>query len=95
MNILKRLQLFSRKIKNNIVLYSSLLKDVRTPLIAKLLLWLAVGYLLLPFDIIPDFIPILGQIDDLIIVPLLIYSALKFIPPELLFEYKSLYNTKS
>ncbi len=92
MNILKRLQYFSKMVKNNIVLYSSLLKDTRTPLIAKLLLWLAVGYLLLPFDIIPDFIPILGQIDDLIIVPLLIYSSLKFIPPELLWEYKNLYK---
>jgi uncharacterized membrane protein YkvA (DUF1232 family) len=54
----------------------------QTPLFGKILLGLAVGYLLLPFDLIPDFIPVIGQLDDLIIVPGLIYLALKIIPEE-------------
>lgn len=53
---------------------------------AKVLLWLAVGYILLPFDLIPDFMPVIGQLDDLVIVPALIYLALKIIPAELVHE---------
>jgi len=64
------------------------MKDHRTPLMPKILLALAIGYILLPFDIIPDFIPVLGQLDDIIIVSLLIYIALKLIPKELIEEYK-------
>lgn len=57
----------------------------QTPLFAKILLGLAIGYLLLPFDLIPDFIPVIGQLDDLVIVPGLVYLALKLIPEELVF----------
>jgi len=84
----KKVKSFSRIIKKQISLYKKLLKDHRTPLISKILLALAIGYLLLPFDFIPDFIPIFGQIDDIIIVPLLIYIALRLIPKELIEEYK-------
>ena len=57
-----------------------LLNDERTPKTSKWMLGLAVAYLVTPFDIIPDFIPILGQLDDLIIVPTLIFLAFKLIP---------------
>jgi uncharacterized membrane protein YkvA (DUF1232 family) len=58
----------------------------QTPLFAKILLGLAVAYLLLPFDLIPDFIPVLGQLDDVLIVPGLIYLALKMIPDHVVAE---------
>jgi uncharacterized membrane protein YkvA (DUF1232 family) len=56
------------------------LRHPQTPLLAKFLLGLAVAYLLLPFDLIPDFIPVIGQLDDVLIVPGLIYLALKMTP---------------
>lgn len=61
-------------------MYRLVLKHPQTPWLAKFFLGMAVGYLLLPFDLIPDFIPIFGQLDDVIIIPILLYIALLFIP---------------
>jgi len=61
-------------------------KDV--PLFAKILILITVGYALSPIDLIPDFIPVLGYLDDLIILPFLIYLSIKFIPKEILVECK-------
>jgi uncharacterized membrane protein YkvA (DUF1232 family) len=77
------------RFKRELNVYRSVLKHPRTPLPAKLLLGMAIGYLLLPFDLIPDFIPILGQIDDLIIVPLLVVLALALVPRGLVAEIRS------
>lgn len=63
-------------------MYRLILIDPRTPRFPKILLALAVGYALLPFDLIPDFLPVIGQLDDLVIVPGLVLLALKFIPKE-------------
>ncbi len=81
-HMINRLKLFGRQIKRDLKVYTLVLKDRRTPKLAKFLLWLALGYALLPFDIIPDFIPVAGQLDDLIIVPGLIVLALKMVPKE-------------
>lgn len=69
-------------LKHEIKVYQLVLRDSRTPKPAKFLLWLAVGYALLPFDIIPDFIPVIGHLDDFVIVPALIIIALRLIPKE-------------
>lgn len=68
------------KIKKEFAVYRLVLKHPETPFLAKILLGLAVGYILLPFDLIPDFIPVVGHLDDLVIVPALVYVALKLIP---------------
>ena len=77
-----RLKALGRSLKRELQVYRLVLADRRTPRLAKLLLWLAIGYTLLPFDLIPDFIPILGHLDDLIVVPALVLLALKLIPPD-------------
>ncbi|HPP99969.1 MAG TPA: YkvA family protein [Termitinemataceae bacterium] len=50
---------------------------------------LAVGYMLSPIDLIPDFIPLLGQLDDLVILPLLFALAIRSIPPEVIRDARS------
>jgi uncharacterized membrane protein YkvA (DUF1232 family) len=79
-----KLQSISRAFKTELKTYQLVLKDSRTPRISRIFLGLAIGYLLLPFDIIPDFIPVLGQLDDLIIVPALVTLALKFVPEDVI-----------
>lgn len=79
-----RLRQIARQFKRELAVYRLVLADPRTPLPAKLVLGAAVGYLLLPFDLIPDFIPVIGQLDDLVIVPGLVLIALKLIPQTVL-----------
>jgi len=86
MRISKRLEDIARGLKKRIALYRLVLRHPRTPLLPKLLLGLAVAYTLMPFDLIPDFIPVLGHLDDLVIVPLLVIAALKLIPGEIIEE---------
>lgn len=74
------------KLKKELAVYQRVLRHPQTPWLAKGLLWLAIGYLLLPFDLIPDFIPVLGHLDDLVIVPGLVIVALWLIPPEIVQE---------
>lgn len=79
--LLERLKTLSRNLRREITIYRCVLKDPR-----RLLLWLAVGYTLLPFDLIPDFIPVIGHLDDVVIVPALLLLALKLVPPEVVEE---------
>ena len=59
-------------------------RDPRTPWLAKLVIAIVVAYALSPIDLIPDFIPILGYLDDVLLLPLGIYLALKLIPAAVL-----------
>ena len=61
-------------------------KDPRTPWYARLFAALVVGYAFSPIDLVPDFIPVLGYLDDLILVPLGAALALKMIPPVVIAE---------
>ena len=84
--IYDRLKAVGRAFKRELRVYQFVLRDPRTPKLAKILLGLAVGYVLLPFDLIPDFIPVIGHLDDVIIVPGLVFFALKLIPTEIVAE---------
>jgi uncharacterized membrane protein YkvA (DUF1232 family) len=69
------------------VLFSRLARDARVPRRHKALLLALVGYLALPFDLIPDFIPIVGQLDDAIIVALALRAVVRHAGPELVREH--------
>ena len=84
----KAIKKIQERLKIEIKLYRLVLKDKRTPFTAKILLSLAVGYFFMPFDIIPDFIPVIGHLDDALIIPGLVYLALKLIPKEIIEEYR-------
>jgi uncharacterized membrane protein YkvA (DUF1232 family) len=64
------------------------LRDERTPFPAKLFLGLAIGYLCMPFDLIPDFIPVIGHLDDAVVIPALVFAALCFVPREIVSEHR-------
>ncbi len=84
MAVLDKFRTIGKTLKSELMVYRLVLKDKRTPKLAKVLLAVAVGYAVLPFDIIPDFIPVVGHLDDLIIVPALVILALKMIPKEVI-----------
>jgi len=77
-----RLHEAADRLKKELAVYRLVLQDPRTPRSARILLGAAIGYALLPFDLIPDWIPLLGHLDDLVIVPALVLLALRRIPPE-------------
>lgn len=78
----------ARQLKRELMMYKAVAKDPRTPWVAKILLLAAIGYVLLPFDLIPDWIPVLGVLDDLIIVPGLVALATKLIPKVILEDHR-------
>ena len=74
------------RLRNEIFALSLALKDKRTPFYAKILIGLTISYALSPIDLIPDFIPVLGYLDDMIILPLMITLSIKLIPEYVLIE---------
>ncbi len=88
--MLEKAKSWARSINADVVALYIAAKDSRTPLSAKLISVTVVAYALSPIDLIPDFVPIIGYIDDLIIVPLGIILAIRLIPPPLMSEFRSL-----
>jgi uncharacterized membrane protein YkvA (DUF1232 family) len=88
--MLERGREIARSFRRELRVYQRVLRDGRTPAGAKLLLALAVAYLCMPFDLIPDFVPVIGHLDDAVIVPALVLAALHWIPAELVSEHREL-----
>jgi uncharacterized membrane protein YkvA (DUF1232 family) len=76
----------ARKLKTDIAAVFIALKKKETPAAAKVLAGLTVVYALSPIDLIPDFIPVLGYLDDIIILPALIALTIQLIPPDVFAE---------
>jgi len=78
-----------RRLKSEVIALGLACRDPRVPWYAKLVVGCVVGYALSPIDLIPDFIPVLGYLDDLVIVPLGILLALRMIPPEVMADCRA------
>lgn len=76
----------AKQLKIDIPAIFLVLKHERTPWYAKAMAGVTIGYALSPVDLIPDFIPVLGYLDDVIILPFLIVLTIKLIPADLFEE---------
>ena len=79
----------ARQVKVELIALALASKDPRTPWYAKLIVAGCVAYALSPVDVIPDFIPVIGLVDDLIFIPLALALAVRFIPEPVLADCRS------
>jgi uncharacterized membrane protein YkvA (DUF1232 family) len=86
---LDRAKLWARSTKRDVVAIWLAGRDRRTPWTARILAACVAAYALSPIDLIPDFVPVLGYLDDLLIVPLGIMMVVKLVPGELMAEFRT------
>jgi len=84
--LLDKLKIKANDLKYNLSALYLAYKRKDVHILAKILIIIAIVYALSPIDLIPDFIPVIGYLDDLIILPFLIYLSLKLIPKEIIEE---------
>lgn len=87
--MLQRLRAWAKAVKRDVHALWLAARDPRTPWYAKALALGIAGYALSPIDLIPDFVPILGYVDDAILVPLGILLAVRLVPPEVMAEHRA------
>jgi uncharacterized membrane protein YkvA (DUF1232 family) len=87
--MLARAKQWARLVKRDTYAIALAARDPRVPWYAKALAACVAGYALSPIDLIPDFIPVLGYLDDLVIVPLGILAVTRMIPPAVLAEHRA------
>jgi len=92
--MLEKLKARARALKNEAFAIYRAAKDPRTPWYAKALIYFVVAHTFSPIDLIPDFIPVLGYLDDLIITPGGLWLAVRMIPPEVLKEARKTVATQ-
>ena len=89
MAVLDTLRTWARRAKRDAMTLWFARRDPRTPWVAKALAVFVLAYALSPIDLIPDFIPVLGLRDDLVLLPGLIWLALRLLPPEVLADARA------
>jgi uncharacterized membrane protein YkvA (DUF1232 family) len=87
--VIARLKHWAKALKRDVLVLWLAARDPRVPLNAKLLAGAVAAYALSPIDLIPDFIPVLGYLDDLLLVPAGIWLALRLIPAALTAELRA------
>jgi uncharacterized membrane protein YkvA (DUF1232 family) len=85
-----RLKDWARVIKRDVHALYLASRDPRVPWYAKALAIVVAGYALSPIDLIPDFVPVLGYLDDVILLPIGILLVIRLIPPEIMAEHREL-----
>ncbi|MDO9440714.1 MAG: DUF1232 domain-containing protein [Beijerinckiaceae bacterium] len=88
-SLIARARAWARAIRIDVVALWIAGRDPRVPLAAKAVAALVAAYALSPLDLIPDFIPVLGYLDDLVLVPLGILLAVRLVPPALMAEFRA------
>jgi uncharacterized membrane protein YkvA (DUF1232 family) len=88
-SLIRRLKERARALRAEVHALYLAAHDPRTPWYAKALIWFVVAHTFSPIDLIPDFIPVLGYLDDLVITPLGLALALRLIPPVVLIEART------
>ena len=86
--MLNKIKTKAKELKSNVLALYLASRHPSTPLFAKILTGLIVAYALSPIDLIPDFIPVLGLLDDIILLPLGIYIAIRMIPNDVLEQFR-------
>ncbi|QPC85444.1 DUF1232 domain-containing protein [Mesorhizobium sp. NBSH29] len=89
MTIFSTLKTWAKTIKRDVVALWIAARDPRVPWYAKVVAGAVAAYALSPIDLIPDFIPVLGYVDDIIIVPLGIVLAVKLVPVALMVDFRA------
>jgi uncharacterized membrane protein YkvA (DUF1232 family) len=87
--VIETLKMHARRLKADTFALYVAARDPRTPWYAKLLAACIVGYALSPIDLIPDFVPVLGYLDDLVLIPAGIALVIKLVPRPVLAECRS------
>ena len=87
--LLDRVKRWARGIVRDVLALWLAARDPRVPWIAKAVAAVVAAYALSPIDLIPDFIPVIGYLDDLVLVPLGILLAVRLVPPELMAEFRA------
>jgi uncharacterized membrane protein YkvA (DUF1232 family) len=85
----EQLRDWAKRIRRDVVAVYIAARDPRTPRHVRLLALAVAAYALSPIDLIPDFIPVLGYLDDLLLVPLGIWLVVRAIPPDVLLEARA------
>ena len=87
--MLDRIRQWARAIVRDVTALWLAARDPRVPWLAKAVAACVAAYALSPIDLIPDFIPVIGYLDDLLLVPLGILLAVRLIPPDLMAEFRA------
>ncbi|HLZ32057.1 MAG TPA: YkvA family protein [Chloroflexota bacterium] len=95
MAVVQRLKDRARMLKRETVALYLVARDPRTPWYARVLVAVVVGYALSPIDLIPDFIPVLGYLDDLILVPAGIALVIRLVPAEVMADCREQARTRA
>jgi uncharacterized membrane protein YkvA (DUF1232 family) len=90
MKLLEKLRNHISHFLKEVEFYKRLCRHPRTPRVSKIFLGIAIAYAASPVDLIPDFIPVIGYLDDLLIIPLCIWIAIRFVPENVITECKEI-----